>query len=65
MLTGLPDEARDESGQRLAELDKVVFSRTLQHAAWPNTRIHGQDLVEEIRRMKAESDVPSRTIGSG
>jgi hypothetical protein len=35
MLSGLPGEARDESWQRLAELDKVVFSRTLQHSACP------------------------------
>ncbi len=63
-LAGLPDEARDESWHRMAQLDKVVFSSTLQKAAWPNTRICGQDLVGEIRRMKADSDVPSRTMGS-
>src|SRR5262245_12617193 len=43
MLAGLPDEARDESWHKMAKLDKVVFSRTLQQAAWPNTRICGQD----------------------
>jgi dihydrofolate reductase len=63
-LAGLPDEARDESGHRMTQLDKVVFSRTLQQAVWPNTRICGQDLVDEIRRMKADSDVPLRTMGS-
>lgn len=63
-LAGLPDEARDESWDRMAQLDKVVFSRTLRQAVWPNTRICGQDLVDEIRRMKAGSDVPLRTMGS-
>jgi dihydrofolate reductase len=63
-LAGLPDEARDESRDRMTQLDKVVFSRTLQHAVWANTRICGQDLVDEIRRMKADSDVPMRTMGS-
>jgi dihydrofolate reductase len=48
----------------MTQLDKVVFSRTLQHAVWANTRICGQDLVDEIRRMKADSDVPMRTMGS-
>lgn len=64
ILAGLPEEARDKSWHRMTQLDKVVFSRTLQEADWPNTRICGQDLVEEIRRMKADTDVPMRTMGS-
>jgi len=52
----------DESG--MTQLDKVVFSRTLQQVSWPNTRICGADLVEEIQRMKADSAVPLRTMGS-
>lgn len=63
-LAGLPEEARDESWERMAQLDKVVFSRTLQRADWPNTRICGLDLVDEIETMKAEGDVRLRTIGS-
>jgi dihydrofolate reductase len=63
-LAGLPNEARDESWHRMNQLDKVVFSRTLQQVDWPNTRICALDLVEEIRRMKADSDVPLRTMGS-
>jgi dihydrofolate reductase len=64
MLAGLPEEARDEGWARLSRLDKVVFSRTLQETAWDNTRICNTDLVEEIHRMKSESDVPLRTMGS-
>ena len=64
VLASLPDEARDESWRRMTELDKVVFSRTLQHADWANTRICDRDLVDEIARLKSESDVPLRTLGS-
>jgi len=64
ILAGLPDEARDESWERMNQLDKVVFSRTLQQTVWPNTRICSADLVDEVRRMKADSDVPLRTLGS-
>jgi len=42
----------------------VVFSRTLKKASWPNTRICGDDLVDEVRRLKADGDVPLRTMGS-
>ncbi|MGH8870208.1 MAG: dihydrofolate reductase family protein [Actinomycetes bacterium] len=62
-LAGLPSEARDESLRRMTELDKVVFSRTLEQAEWPNTRIC-KDLIAEIERMKTDGDVPLRTIGS-
>lgn len=64
ILAGLPEEARDPSWHRMTELEKVVFSRTLRDAAWPNTRICDRDLVGEVQRLKAESDLPLRTMGS-
>src|SRR4051794_39349319 len=64
VLAGLPEETRDEGWYRMAEMDKVVFSKTLREASWPNTRICGADLVAEIRTMKADGDVPLRTAGS-
>jgi dihydrofolate reductase len=64
VLAGPPDADRDESANLMAQLDTVVFSRTLQQVAWPNARICSGDLVEVVRRMKADSDIPLRTIGS-
>jgi dihydrofolate reductase len=63
-LAALPDAARGESSDRMTQLNKVVFSRTLRQTTWPNTRICSEDLLDEIRRMKAGSDVPLRTMGS-
>lgn len=63
-LAALPAEALGDSWTRISELEKVVFSRTLQQAEWPNTRICAEDLVDEIPRMKADSDIPLRTMGS-
>ncbi|WP_327682124.1 dihydrofolate reductase family protein [Streptomyces sp. NBC_00467] len=63
-LAGLPREARDASWERMAGLDKVVFSATLESASWPNTRVCHEDLVTEVGRLKRESGVPLRTIGS-
>jgi dihydrofolate reductase len=37
------------------EIPKVVFSRTLQHVEWPETRIARGDLREEIEQLKRES----------
>jgi dihydrofolate reductase len=36
------------------EIPKVVFSKTLQHADWPETPIASGDLSEEIGRLKRE-----------
>lgn len=63
-LTAIPEEARDEGWRRWTqELEKVVFTRTLTEAAWPNTRLCA-DLVPEVERLKNEGDVPLRTMGS-
>jgi dihydrofolate reductase len=64
VLAGPADHAGDESANPLAQLDTVVFSRTLIEVAWPHARICSGDLVEEIRQLKADSDVPLRTMGS-
>lgn len=64
VLAGLPEGARDDGWTRLSALDKVVFSRTLTEADWPNTRICSGDLVEEVRSLKAKSQIPLRTMGS-
>lgn len=44
---------------------KVVFSRTLAAAAWNNTRLVADGLVEEVRRMKTEGDQDLTILGSG
>lgn len=62
-LSDVPEEARDEGWQRWTELTKVVFTRTLTETIWPNTRLSA-DLLAEVTRLKKESDVPLRTMGS-
>jgi dihydrofolate reductase len=64
MLASLPEEHRDESWENMSRLETVVFSTTLDTADWPRTRISSGDLVEEVRRMKAEGETPLRTVGS-
>lgn len=63
-LANIPKDVRDEGWRRMAALDKVVFSRRLTEAVWPNTRICRADLVTEIRALKANGDAPLRTMGS-
>ncbi|HEV2591701.1 MAG TPA: hypothetical protein VGU02_07385 [Gaiellaceae bacterium] len=44
-----------EYARPMNEIPKVVFSKTLQHATWSETRICRGDLGEEIGRLKRES----------
>jgi dihydrofolate reductase len=61
-LAELPAEAM--AGSPLSSVDKVVFSRTLESTSWPRTRVCRADAVTEVTRLKADGDVPLRTIGS-
>ena len=46
-------------------LRKVVFSRTLDHVTWNNTRLVRGDMAEEVRKMKNESGEGMVILGSG
>ena len=64
VLSGLPDEAKDEGHKIMTERETVVFSRTLSDVEWPNARLCNSDVVQETRRLKQETDLPLRTMGS-
>src|SRR5208337_4405226 len=46
-------------------LQKVVFSRTLDKASWKNTKLVKGNLVEQVRKMKAEPGEGLAILGSG
>ncbi len=51
--------------ERMNQLSKVVFSRTLEEATWENTRLVKEDLVAAVRAMKKESGGEMVILGSG
>jgi dihydrofolate reductase len=54
-----------EGADRMNELPKVVFSRTLSEPlGWSNSRLAKADLLGEVRSLKAEGGNSLRTIGS-
>lgn len=46
------------------ESPKIVFSRTLKEAAWSNTRLVKDDLLEEVRRLKRRDGKGLTVLGS-
>jgi dihydrofolate reductase len=70
MMAGFwPTPAARETMPEVAEgmntMPKVVFSRTLEKAAWKNTRLVKGDLVAEVRRMKKDTGPGIAILGSG
>ena len=51
--------------ERMNNLPKVVFSRTMDKPAWNNTKLVKGDALVEIRRMKQESGIDMVMMGSG
>ena len=63
--TPLAAEHDPAVAERMNNLSKVVFSRTLDTALWNNTRLAKGEMVEEVRRMKAEPGEGMVILGSG
>ena len=51
--------------ERMNNLPKVVFSRTLDKALWNNTKLVKDDMIGEIQKMKKESGEGMAIMGSG
>ena len=51
--------------EHMNNLQKVVFSRTLEKASWNNTKLVKGDLATEVRKMKQESGEGLVIMGSG
>ena len=62
-----PAAKRDapEVAKGMNDLPKVVFSRTLKSADWSHTRLVRDDLVGEVRKLKAAQGPDLLIMGSG
>jgi dihydrofolate reductase len=63
--TPLAAEQMPVVAERMNNLPKVVFSRTLDKASWSNTKLVKSDMIGEIRRMKKEPGEGMAILGSG
>ena len=63
--TPIADQHHPDVAKGMNSMPKVVFSRTLDHASWNNTKIVKGDIVSEVRKMKNESGPGMAIMGSG
>lgn len=57
--------AKGETAERMNDIQKVVFSRTLASADWANTRLVSTDAAAEVARLKQEPGKDILVFGSG
>jgi len=58
-------KAAPDVAERMNAMPKVVFSRTLREAAWPNTTILKGDLAAHVRALKQQRGPDLVIMGSG
>jgi len=63
--TPMAREMMPEVAERMNNLPKIVFSRSLDSATWNNTRLIKGNLVDEVRKLKEESGDDMVLMGSG
>ncbi len=51
--------------EQMNDLPKIVFSRTLDHALWNNTRLVKGNPAAEVRKMKQQPGMDIVILGSG
>jgi len=51
--------------ERMNNLSKVVFSRTMEKASWNNTKVYKADLLGQVRKMKNGTAENIVIFGSG
>lgn len=49
-----PKDADFEFGKLIAEIPKVVFSRTLQKSEWPNAAVANGEVIETVNQLKMQ-----------
>jgi dihydrofolate reductase len=58
-------EAFPEIAKGMNDLQKIVFSKSLQKASWQPTKVIKGDIAEEMRTLKKESGLDLVIMGSG
>jgi dihydrofolate reductase len=64
VLSSLPDEAKDDAYNKMANDEGWVFSTKLKKVEWPGLAIVSGDLEKNVRKWKKGDGPEIRTLGS-
>lgn len=63
--TPMAAEMFPEMAAGMNSAEKIVFSRKLSHAQWNNTTIIGDNIIDEVRKLKQTPGKNMTILGSG
>lgn len=63
--TPMATEMMPEMAAGMNKAEKIVFSRTLKNAEWNNTTIIGNNIFDEVRKLKQSPGKDMTILGSG
>lgn len=63
--TPMAAQQMPEIAKGMNKTEKIVFSKTVTNAAWNNTRIIKDDMIEAVKKMKQEPGPDITILGSG
>lgn len=63
--TPMADQHSPTVAKRMNAMQKIVFSRNLDHVSWQNTQLIKGDLVSEIKKLKGQPGEGMVILGSG
>lgn len=64
MASYWPSAPADEIADKMNNLPKIVFSKTLQEAEWNNSRLVKGDIAEEVSKLKQQPGKDMVIFGS-
>lgn len=64
LMNDLPDEAKDEGWQEIADHPGYLFSRKLKTVEWPGLQLVNSDMVAFVRKLKKGDGPELRVLGS-
>lgn len=59
-----PSAPADEIADKMNQLQKIVFSKSLPHAEWSNCRLVREDAAQEVAKLKQSSGKDMVILGS-
>lgn len=63
--TGQAEKDNPEMAKGMNNAEKIVFSRTLKKADWQNSRIISDNIIDEMKKLKAGDGKDMTILGSG
>lgn len=64
ILNAVPEAARDDGWHKMVQQPGYLFSRTLDEVDWPALTVARGDMLDCVRKLRADGGAELRVLGS-